>query len=116
MIKEVDGFTNPYLKRLEYYIDGSLVGYLDYLDIYERIEIDNILVEENYRNKKIGSSLMEYLITKAVNLGKENITLEVDCSNEVAIKLYLKYDFSEVAIRKGYYDGRDGILMEKKLI
>ena len=42
------------------------------------------------------------------------ITLEVSKENERALALYKKYGFKEVALRKGYYDGVDGILMEKK--
>ena len=41
-----------------------------------------------------------------------NITLEVNKENTYAIKLYKKVGFKEVAIRKNYYDGVDGILME----
>ena len=53
---------------------------------------------------------------KLISYGKENkcsnITLEVKRCNLGAIGLYKKYGFSEVAIRKGYYDGVDGLLME----
>ena len=47
---------------------------------------------------------------------KINITLEVNCNNKNAIKLYKKFNFKEVAIRKCYYNNKeDGILMELKL-
>ena len=41
------------------------------------------------------------------------ITLEVSKENKAAIELYKKFNFNEVAIRKGYYNGVDGILMER---
>jgi len=44
----------------------------------------------------------------------ENITLEVNKENTIAINLYKSYGFIEVGIRKGYYNGVDGILMERK--
>ena len=53
---------------------------------------------------------MEYMIN---NVDK-NITLEVKNDNTPAIKLYKRYGFKEVATRKGYYQGTDGILMERK--
>ena len=34
-------------------------------------------------------------------------------SNDSAIHLYEKYGFEKKAIRKGYYNGIDGILMER---
>ena len=45
---------------------------------------------------------------------KKNITLEVKKDNKSAISLYLKNGFKKTAIRKGYYKGIDGILMERK--
>ena len=44
-----------------------------------------------------------------------SITLEVKKSNNNAIHLYEKLGFNKVSIRKGYYQGIDGILMEKEL-
>ena len=37
-------------------------------------------------------------------------------NNELAIKLYEKYNFKIVTIRKSYYDGVDGYLMERKMM
>ena len=45
----------------------------------------------------------------------QNLTLEVRKSNEVAISFYKKNGFNEVAVRKNYYKGEDGILMMKKI-
>ena len=53
---------------------------------------------------------MDYLINKV----NKDITLEVKEDNVPALKLYEKYGFKKVAIRKGYYNGIDGILMERK--
>ena len=46
----------------------------------------------------------------------DNITLEVRVSNMIAINLYKKYGFREVATRKYYYGDEDGILMEKQVM
>ena len=47
----------PFSKRLEYIENNLSIGFLDYSLIYDRIEIDNIYVLEEYRNKKIGTKL-----------------------------------------------------------
>lgn len=117
MIKEVEkSSANPFGKRLEYTIEEMIVGYLDYSLIYDRIEIDNIYVSEEYRGKKIGTELLKKLISIAENNKIINITLEVRKSNEVARHLYNKMGFIEVAIRKYYYGDEDAILMEKKVM
>lgn len=102
--------NNPFLKKIE-----RKEGYIEYNDIYETIDIVNVFVKEEYRNKGIGNSLLKKLIDIAIKENKKNITLEVSVENKVAIKLYEKNGFKKVAIRKGYYKGIDGILMELKL-
>ena len=44
----------------------------------------------------------------------KDITLEVRIDNYPAIKVYEDNGFKQTAIRKGYYKGIDGLLMERK--
>lgn len=108
--------TNPYIKYY-FYVDGNKVlGYIAYFDIYDRFEIVNIYVLKSYRKRKIGSDMIQLLIHEGENKNIRNITLEVNKENIPAIALYQKYGFKNVAIRKGYYSGVDGILMEKEMM
>ena len=117
MIIEVDITSmNPFGRRVEYILDNKSIGFLDYSLIYDRIEIDNISVLEDYRNQGIGTKLMAYLVSMAIDLRVINITLEVRVSNEIARNLYKKFGFREVALRKYYYGDEDGILMEKNVM
>lgn len=59
---------------------------------------------------------MSYLIHVAEDNKVVNITLEVRISNIIAINLYKKFGFKEVALRKYYYGDEDAILMEKQVI
>ena len=117
MIREVDTtYSNPFARKIEYVIDNDVIGYLDYSLIYDRMEIDNFNVLEDYRNQGIGTKLMAHLISIAIEYRVVNITLEVRCSNVVAINLYKRFGFREVALRKFYYGDEDGILMEKQVM
>ncbi len=117
MIREVEKLDdNPFSKYLELVCDDKVVGYLKYLLIYDRMEIDHLFVDEAYRGQQWGSKLMAYLVSVAIELHVVNITLEVRVSNEVARNLYRKYGFREVALRKFYYGDEDGILMEKQVM
>ena len=84
--------------------------------MYDRYEIANIYVKKENRNQKIGSKLLEKVIKLGEQQQIKNITLEVKKDNVYAIKLYEKNKFKKVAIRKAYYDGTDGILMERKMM
>lgn len=117
MIKEIETEeANPFAKRVEYIENNEVIGVLKYSLIYDRMEIDNIEVNEDYRGQGIGTKLMSYLVSLAIEKRVVNITLEVRISNEVARHLYKKFGFREVALRKFYYGDEDGILMEKQVM
>ncbi len=102
--------NNPYAKILLLIENNEIIGYLYYSDIYERAEINQIEINNAYRNLGFGTKIMKFF-TETVD---KNITLEVNKENIPAIKLYKKFHFEEKAIRKGYYNGIDGLLMERK--
>lgn len=108
--------TNPYLKYCFYVGNNKILGYITYLDIYDRFEISNIYVLREFRGNGIASKMLQFVIDEGLNKKINNITLEVNSKNTSAIALYHKYGFKKVAIRSGYYSGTDGILMEKEMI
>lgn len=101
---------NPFAKYLIYKDDNEVIGYIYYSDIYDRAEINQFEVEVSHRNCGKGKKLIE----KMIELVDKSITLEVKKDNYPAINLYKKQGFIEKAIRKGYYQGIDAILMERK--
>lgn len=107
---------NPFSKYVEYVVDNEVVARMKYSLIYDRMELDDIIVKKEYRNKGIGNKMMCYLVSIAINEKVVNITLEVRVSNEIARNLYKKYGFREVALRKFYYGDEDAILMEKQVM
>lgn len=107
-----ESFDNDFLKVLVCE-EEAIKGVLLYQYIYERIEIDYIVVDKKYRNLGIATKLLNYMENKYPNVN--NITLEVRESNKEAINFYLKNGFKEVTKRKNYYTDEDGILMIKNL-
>ncbi len=102
--------NNPFGKIIILKEDNEIIGYIYYSDIYERVEINQIEINFIHRNCGKGDFLLKRLIESV----DKNISLEVNVNNIPAIKLYKKNGFIEKAIRKGYYQGIDGILMERK--
>ena len=72
--------------------------------------IDKEIVTNEFKNNPFAN----FLLKKLIEIVDKDITLEVREDNEPAIRLYLKNNFNKTAIRKGYYKGIDGILMERK--
>ena len=113
--------VNKYLKEFNYKIDETLNefvnvllydGVLVYSKIYDRLEIDYIIVDKSYRRLGIASKLLKYMEDE--NKGALNITLEVRESNDLAISFYKKNGFVIEAVRKNYYKDENGLLMMKK--
>lgn len=100
---------NPFAKFLVLKEENKVIGYIYYSDIYERAEINQFEIETFHRNCGKGQKLLKKLI-EAVD---KSITLEVRKDNISAIRVYEKLGFKRKAIRKNYYDGVDGILMER---
>jgi len=68
----------------------------------------NLCVAEQYRCRGIGSLLLEHLLEFAKALSIADVFLEVRPSNPVAIRLYQSRGFSQIGVRRGYYQAKGG--------
>lgn len=95
-------------------ISGEIVGFAGIKIILDEADIMNIVIKKDFRNNGIGSLLLDYLISYSKSINLKTITLEVNEINIPAIKLYEKFDFEKLGIRKKYYNGKnDAIIMSK---
>lgn len=96
-------------------VNGLVVAYGGMWILLDEAHITNIAVHPEFRGVGIGNILMQDMIKTAKLNGVVNMTLEVRTGNAVALNLYKKYGFVEVAVRKKYYadTGEDGIIMWK---
>lgn len=85
-------------------------GFIHIQNGLDIIDLLNIIVKPKYQNQGIGSVLIKYIID---NKQDKKIMLEVRSKNINAIKLYQKYDFKIINIRKNYYKDDDAIIMER---
>ena len=96
--------------------ENTIVGFAGLKVILDEADIMNIVVKKDFRHNGIGSILLENLINHSKDLNLKTITLEVNENNLSAIRLYDKFSFDKLGIRKNYYDGKsDAIIMSKKL-
>lgn len=110
---ELENANSKYIVAKE---DEEIVGFAGIIILPDNVEIMNIVTKKSERKKGIGNLLLDRLIYMTKELKKDNISLEVNEKNEVAINLYKKFGFKEVGIRKKYYNGADNaIIMTKEL-
>lgn len=96
---ELENISSKYIVAKE---GNTIVGFAGIWFSVDDAHITNIVVRKDFRNKGIGSLLLERLIELAKC--KTALTLEVNVKNKIAQKLYLKYGFEILGIRKKYYD------------
>ena len=92
--------------------DKLIVGYAGLWWIENEGHITNVAVRPGYRNRRIGSQIVETLIDFTQEEGIDDFTLEVRRSNLAAIGLYEKFGFEVEGVRKNYYrHGREDALI-----
>jgi len=108
---------NPNSKYIKATINNEIIGFAGIWKAVDDIHITNIVTKKNYRRKGVASNLLIELINLSkLEKGIYSITLEVNCKNIPAIKLYEKHGFRNVGLRKKYYNNTyDAIIMTKEL-
>lgn len=90
----------------------EVAGYVSVWYQGEEAHITEIAVRETLRGRGIGELLLIGSLRAAVEYGSKVMTLEARVSNFIAQRLYEKYSFKSVGIRKGYYsDNREDALI-----
>ena len=94
-------------------VDREVVGYGGMICYGEEAHITNIAVDPLRHRQKIASRLLHDLIVEAVAIGAEAISLEVRVTNWGAQRLYGRFGFRPVGVRKNYYQeiGEDALIM-----
>ena len=93
--------------------DPFVAGYVSVWYQGEEAHITEIAVREKLRGRGIGELLLIGSLRAAVEHGSNVMTLEARVSNFIAQRLYEKYGFKSVGIRKAYYSNNreDAVIM-----
>jgi ribosomal-protein-alanine N-acetyltransferase len=94
-------------------LDDRIVAYGGIWVILEDSHVTTIAVDPDCRGRGFGESVLLRLIDEARERGAAWMTLEVRESNTVAQRLYRKYGFTTVTMRRGYYsdDNESALVM-----
>ena len=85
--------------------DGPVLGFNIIRQAQDEAEILSIAVDPKGRGRGLGESLMREAILRLRADRVEKLILEVDGSNEPALKMYKRLGFQSVGNRPGYYVG-----------
>jgi [ribosomal protein S18]-alanine N-acetyltransferase len=93
--------------------EGSVVAYSGTWIVSDELHITSFAVHPTYRRQHVGHQLLAGVLSRAVELGCHQAVLEVRVSNRTAQRLYSRFGFAPVAVRKRYYadNNEDAIVM-----
>ena len=94
-------------------LDREVVGYGGLICYGEEAHVTNVAVDPLRQGSRIGSRLLHDLILAAAELGAEAVSLEVRVTNWSAQRLYGRFGFRPVGVRKNYYQeiNEDALIM-----
>lgn len=93
--------------------DDVIVGYAGLARQDSEAYVQTIGVAPAHWGAGLGSALLAALVNEAESHGAETILLEVRADNDRAMRLYERFGFTGVGLRKGYYQpsGADARVM-----
>jgi [ribosomal protein S18]-alanine N-acetyltransferase len=95
-------------------LGSEVVGYAGMMFMGREAHVTNIAVDPDFHGRRVGTRLLLTIITEAIARGCQVVSLEVRVTNHVAQTMYVKFGFSVVGTRKGYYieTNEDAFIME----
>ena len=92
-------------KIYKYTVNNSIIGFVIFYinDKLKNIHIYSIAVDENVRNKGVGSQLIKSIKNKY----DYSLTLNVSINNTNALKFYEKNNFIIIEEKENYYENLD---------
>ncbi len=114
----LDELGQPDTRRYTVAVDaGRVVGYLGVMFAPDELHVTTLGVRPGDEGRGVATSLLDDAWDDARTRGVVRATLEVAVSNVRAQRLYYRYGFKPVGVRKNYYQltGEDALVLWAEL-
>jgi ribosomal-protein-alanine N-acetyltransferase len=88
--------------------DGTLAAYGVMMLALDEAHLLNLSVTRGFQRSGLGWRTLDWMAEVARGYGARTMMLEVRPSNESAVRLYQRYGFERIGIRRGYYPTQGG--------
>lgn len=93
-------------------LNAEIIGFAGIWKVIDEAHITNIVTKKSYRNRGVGTILLEHLITICKESSElKSLTLEVNEKNTIAQDLYEKFNFQILGKRKKYYNNEQAAII-----
>jgi ribosomal-protein-alanine N-acetyltransferase len=103
----IDALGHGYICRVEE-DGGEIRGYAVLMPVLDEAELLNIGVAAGQQRKGLGRAMLLEMLDMACKKNMLRVFLEVRPSNAAALALYRSSGFSEIGVRRGYYQSASG--------
>ncbi|WP_436892068.1 ribosomal protein S18-alanine N-acetyltransferase [Nocardiopsis dassonvillei] len=93
--------------------DDALVGYAGLRFVPPEGDVQTMAVAREAWGTGVGGALLTELLDQAARRGVRDMFLEVRSDNPRAQKLYARFGFERIGVRRGYYNGADALVMRR---
>lgn len=104
----IDSLAGGYLAHCLRDGDGAMLGYRLAMPGVEEMHLLNITVAPDHQGRGLARSMLEDLVRVCRERGAATLWLEVRPSNDRARRIYDRFGFKQVGVRKGYYPAAGG--------
>lgn len=106
---------DPHISGWRADMNGDIGGFVLIRSAAGEAEILTLCVDPAVRRQGLAENLLREALAETARRGGEAIFLEVAATNLAARRLYAKFAFKEVGLRKGYYggEGADAIVLRR---
>jgi ribosomal-protein-alanine N-acetyltransferase len=97
--------------------DGPVLAFCNYWRVADEVHLLKVATHPDARGLGLGARLLAHVVEFARQHACRLVTLEVRRSNDVAQRLYRRFNFKSVGIRPNYYadDNEDAVVMVLEL-
>jgi ribosomal-protein-alanine N-acetyltransferase len=86
----------------------DLIAYSIVMIAIDDAHLLNLSVARAYQRSGHGWRMLEWMAQRAREYGARSMLLEVRPSNVDALRLYARYGFARIGVRRGYYPAHGG--------
>ncbi len=87
---------------------NELIGYAVVMTALEEAHLLNFAVASRWQRRGIGGEFLQFLIDRARASKREMLYLEVRPSNVAGVRLYERFGFKQLGVRRDYYPAMTG--------
>ena len=103
---------------------GELIGYAVVMTALDEAHLLNFAVASGWQRRGVATKFLQFLLDRAEDGKRDMLYLEVRPSNVAGIKLYQRFGFKQLGVRRDYYPavtGREdalflGVNIAKKIL